>query len=108
MRRIALALIACFVCGSAQAHHSGLPWCGIYLGQYLHKTERRLWMAREWASEGSNAGGPCVGCVVVWRHHVGLIEAEQYGQWIVRSGNDGGRVRVRPRSLQGAIAFRRL
>jgi hypothetical protein len=25
------------------------------------------------------------------------------GQWIVKSGNDGGRVRERPRSVAGAV-----
>jgi hypothetical protein len=56
---------------------------------------------------GVNAGGPSVGTIVVWRHHVGKIVGQQNGQWIVQSGNDGHAVRTRPRSLAGAIAFRR-
>ncbi len=83
-------------------------WCGWWLGQHLGKTDRRLWLARNWAHEGSNAGGPHVGAVVVWRHHVGIITGRQGNQWVVKSGNDGRRVRERPRSIAGAIAFRRV
>lgn len=63
-------------------------------------------LARAWARYGSNAGGPTVGAIVVWRHHVGKIVGHENGQWIVQSGNDGHAVRTRPRSLAGAIAFR--
>jgi hypothetical protein len=45
--------------------------------------------------------------VVVWRNHVGeIVGRAANGQWIVRSGNDGGRVRSRARSLAGVIAVR--
>ena len=41
---------------------------------------------------------------LVWPHHVGLITGQTAGgEWIVRSGNDGGRVRERPRSVAGAV-----
>jgi hypothetical protein len=63
-------------------------------------------LARAWAHYGSNAGGPVIGAIVVWTHHVGEIVGRENGQWIVRSGNDGHVVRTRPRSLAGAIAFR--
>jgi hypothetical protein len=64
-------------------------------------------LARSWAHYGSNAGGPSVGVIVVWRHHVGKIVGHENGQWIIQSGNDGRAVRTRPRSIAGAIAFRR-
>jgi hypothetical protein len=84
-------------------------WCGSYLSKYLGKPDRRLALARAWASEGSNAGGPGIGVVVVWSHHVGIITGQTPdGQWIVHSGNDGGAVRTRPRSIARAIAFRRV
>jgi hypothetical protein len=63
-------------------------------------------LARAWAHYGANAGGPSVGAIVVWPHHVGKIVGHENGQWIVQSGNDGHGVRTRPRSLAGAIAFR--
>jgi hypothetical protein len=63
-------------------------------------------LARSWARYGMNAGGPTVGAIVVWPHHVGRIVGNQNGHWIVQSGNDGHAVRTRPRSLSGAIAFR--
>ena len=81
-------------------------WCGWWLGNHLGINNRSLWLARNWASVGRNAGGPRVGAVVVWRHHVGIITGRAGGQWIVKSGNDGHAVRERPRSIAGAIAFR--
>lgn len=91
------------------AAYHGLPWCGIWLGQHLGKLDRKLWVARNWAREGVNAGGPDIGVVVVFPHHVGIITGHApNGQWTVLSGNDGGAVRDRPRSVAGAIAFRRV
>ena len=79
------------------------------MSSYFGKSDRRLALAREWAREGYNAGGPGIGVVVVWRHHVGVITGQTPdGQRIIHSGNDGGAVRTRPRSLAGAIAFRRV
>lgn len=81
-------------------------WCGWWLGRHLGMPDRRLWLARNWVTVGSHAPGPHIGAVVVWRHHVGIITGRQGNQWIVKSGNDGGRVRERARSVAGAIAFR--
>jgi hypothetical protein len=108
----AMALLALSLPAEARhhhRHHRSLPWCGIYLGKYLGKPDRRLWVARNWSREGINAGGPGIGVVVVWPHHVGLITGQApNGQWLVHSGNDGGAVRTRARSLAGVIAFRRI
>lgn len=82
-------------------------WCGWWLGQHLGMPLRKLWLARNWAHVGSPAS-PGPGVIVVWRHHVGIITGKQNGQWVVKSGNDGRRVRERPRSVAGAIAFRRM
>jgi hypothetical protein len=105
-------LIVFSIQAEARPSHHGRrahAWCGSYLSKYLGKPDRRLALARSWAGEGMNAGGPGVGVVVVWRHHVGIITGQTPdGQWIVHSGNDGGAVRTRPRSLAGAIAFRRV
>ena len=84
-------------------------WCGWWLGNHLGLNDRSLWLARNWAHVGSSAGGPSVGAVVVWPHHVGIITGRTAsGQWVIKSGNDGHAVRERPRSIAGAIAFRRL
>src|ERR1700737_2886208 len=82
--------------------HRGSAWCGSYMSRYFGKSDRRLALARQWASEGSNAGGPGIGVVVVWRHHVGVITGQApNGEWIIHSGNDGGAVRTRARSVAG-------
>jgi hypothetical protein len=57
---------------------------------------------------GTPAHGPAPGVIVVWAHHVGIIVGRHASGWIVKSGNDGNRVRERPRSVSGAIAFRRV
>jgi hypothetical protein len=99
-------------CTSYQRHHHmhrAHAWCGIYMSSYFGKADRRLALARQWAREGSNARSPGIGVVVVWAHHVGVITGRTPdGQWIVHSGNDGGAVRTRPRSIAGAIVVRRL
>jgi hypothetical protein len=91
------------------AHYAGRPgaWCGWYMRSQVGSDPGPSYnLARSWANFGSNAGGPQVGAIVVWRHHVGKIVGQENGQWIVQSGNDGHAVRTRPRSLAGAIAFR--
>jgi hypothetical protein len=92
-----------------QARVGGRPaaWCGWYMRSQVGADPGPQYnLARSWAHYGSNAGGPSVGAIVVWSHHVGKIGGQENGQWIVESGNDGHGVRVRPRSLAGAIAFR--
>ena len=91
------------------ARSGGRPaaWCGWYMRSQVGADPGPEYnLARSWAHYGSNAGGPSVGAIVVWRHHVGKIVGQENGQWIVESGNDGHAVRARPRSLAGAIAFR--
>lgn len=87
--------------------HSAGPrpgrWCGWWM-----RTQRgggaHLNVAWNWSKWGRPAGGPRVGAVVVWRHHVGeIVGRAANGQWLVRSGNDGGRVRTRARSVAGAV-----
>jgi hypothetical protein len=76
-------------------------WCGWYMRQQRGGGPE-FNLAANWRRYGS-AGSPRVGAVVVWNHHVGEITGRaSNGQWIVRSGNDGGRVRERPRSISGA------
>lgn len=82
-------------------------WCGWWLRQHLGVSDRSLNLARNWARYGSNANGPGYGVIVVWRHHVGIITGSTATGWIVKSGNDGGRVRERERNLRGVIAYRR-
>ena len=77
-------------------------WCGWWM-----RTQKgggpELNLARNWKNWG-RPSGPRVGAVVVWSHHVGMITGRTAsGQWIVKSGNDGGRVRERPRSVSGAV-----
>jgi hypothetical protein len=81
-------------------------WCGWWM-----RTQRgggpEYNLAWNWSRRGQPTE-PKVGAVVVWRHHVGEITGRaKNGQWIVRSGNDGNRVRERPRSVAGAV-FRML
>lgn len=92
---------------SGQSYSGGVgkrpgKWCGWWMRTQLGGGPH-LNVAWNWRNYGSPAG-PQVGAVVVWRHHVGIITGQaSNGQWIVKSGNDGGRVRERARSVKGAI-----
>jgi len=82
-------------------------WCGWWMRTQLGGGPEYN-LARNWAKRGRPLRGPRVGAVVVWPHHVGIITGRnKAGQWIVKSGNDGGRVRERPRSVRGAV-FRKV
>ncbi len=77
-------------------------WCGWWM-----RTQKgggpEFNVAWNWRKYGSPSG-PQVGAVVVWRHHVGMIVGRsESGKWIVKSGNDGGAVRTRARSVAGAV-----
>lgn len=78
-------------------------WCGWWMRTQLGGGPH-LNLAWNWSKWGRPAGGPRVGAVVVWRGHVGMITGQaSNGKWIVKSGNDGGRVRERARSVSGAV-----
>lgn len=83
-------------------------WCGWFMRQMFSVADREYNRAAKWAEWGHRSQGPRVGAVVVWRHHVGLIEGgpDPRGQWLVHSGNDGHVVRTRYMSIARAIAFR--
>ncbi|MEL7047485.1 MAG: hypothetical protein AAFO75_00745 [Pseudomonadota bacterium] len=78
-------------------------WCGWWM-----RTQKgggpQFNVAWNWRKYGRAISGPQVGAVVVWRHHVGMITGRTAdGRWIVKSGNDGNKVRERPRSVKGAV-----
>lgn len=94
--------------GRIGAHIGGRPaaWCGWEMRQLVSSDPGPAFnLARNWAHWGQ-AGPAGVGAVVVWSHHVGKIVGQQGGEWVIESGNDGNRVRTRPRSIAGAIAIR--
>ncbi len=77
-------------------------WCGWWM-----RTQKgggpKFNVAWNWRHYGSPTTAQ-VGAIVIWRHHVGIIVGRTAkGQWIVKSGNDGNRVRTRARSVKGAI-----
>lgn len=88
--------------GSSGVGGRPAKWCGWWM-----RTQKgggpQYNLAWNWRNYGSPTS-PQVGAVVVWRHHVGMITGlAGNGQWIVTSGNDGGRVRSRARSVSGAV-----
>ena len=94
--------------GQIGAHIGGRPaaWCGWEMRQLVSGDPGPAFnLARNWAHWGQ-AGPAGVGAVAVWSHHVGKIVGQEDGEWVIESGNDGNRVRTRPRSIAGAIAVR--
>lgn len=88
--------------------YGGRPraWCGWQMRQLVSSDPGPSYnLARNWAHWGH--GGPAgVGAIVVWAHHVGKIVGRDGDSWVIESGNDGHRLRTRPRSIAGAIAIR--
>lgn len=77
-------------------------WCGWYMRKKLGVAPAKYNLARSWYSWGSPSQ-PRIGAVVVWPNHVGLIVGQNTkGQWLIESGNDGGKVRTRTWNLRGA------
>ncbi len=81
-------------------------WCGWEMRHLVGSDPGAQYnLARNWAHWG-HSGPAGVGAVVVWPHHVGRIVGREDGEWVIQSGNDGHRMRTRPRSIAGAIAVR--
>ena len=109
---LSLCLFSLINAAQAKQHHHhrgghGMPWCGLFMRHNYGGPDPgpAFNLARRWASWGARSSAQ-LGAIVVWPHHVGKIVGQQNGQWLVLSGNDGGRVRIRPRSLAGVIAIR--
>ncbi len=88
----------------ARASLGGRPraWCGWWMRTQLGGGPE-FNVAANWRRWGRPAQAH-VGAVVVWPHHVGMITGQAAnGKWIVKSGNDGGAVRERARSVSGAV-----
>ena len=82
-------------------------WCGWEMRHLVGSDPGSQYnLARNWAHWG-HSGPAGVGAVVVWPHHVGkIVGRDGNGRWVIESGNDGHRMRTRPRSIGGAIAIR--
>lgn len=104
---IAVALCCALVTPAQARDPRPRAWCGWALRQWLHVADKRFNRAIAWAHFGTRADGPAAGVIAVWRHHVGLVvSVPGPGRIVLKSGNDGHRVRIRERSSKGVIAWR--
>lgn len=117
MRSIVATILLCLfsltspVEARQHRHSDGRPsaWCGWWLAGHLGMHDRRLWLARNWASVGRAASGPAPGVIGVMPHHVFKVLAVLRHGWVLAiSGNDGHAVRTRPRSTRGVFAWRQV
>jgi hypothetical protein len=85
----------------------GIAWCGCWLRHHFGISDKRLNLARNWATLRPRVSGPCVGCIAVWRHHVGVMTAhgKSPSTAVIKSGNDSHAVRERERSIRNVIAW---
>jgi len=83
-------------------------WCGWFMRQMYGVADKTYNAAAKWAHYGTNAGGPQVGAVIVWRHHVGEIVPGSCParEVMLHSGNDLNQVCTRCFPTRGAIAYR--
>jgi hypothetical protein len=94
--------------GMSGATPGGRPraWCGWQMRQLVGGDPGPQFnLARNWTRWG-HPGPAGIGAIVVWPHHVGKIVGQEGGSWLIESGNDGNRVRIRPLPITGAIAIR--
>ena len=106
MKKLLIVLFMCIMPTMAAARGN---WCGSYARTHLVANDpgTAYNLACNWLHYGQ-ATTAHVGAMVVWcsrgHHHVGKITAtDASGNFVVTSGNDGGRVRSRVRSLAGAV-----
>jgi hypothetical protein len=106
--RFCAALLICLTT-IASANARPARWCGWHARFNIVQSDpgEEFNQACAWRNYGAPASGPIVGVIVVWcsksHRHVGKIVGGEPGHWIVKSGNDGGAVRTRERSVAGAI-----
>src|SRR3972149_2292887 len=104
VRLAGVAVILCALGAPALADYGPRPakWCGYWLRTQMRSDPGPAFnRAIEWKRYGLPARGPSLGVIVVWRHHVGKITGHDgNGLRIVKSGNDGGAVRERPRPVK--------
>lgn len=108
MDKVAAWFTAAFAAFTPIKDHRPHAWCGWQMRHEVAIDPGPDYnLARNWSHWGSPTSAH-VGAVVVWSHHVGRIVGDDCpaGEWMIRSGNDGGEVRTRCRPVRGAIAFR--
>lgn len=115
MRALLAAILLCLFAAvspaEARHHGDGRPsaWCGWWLSHHLGINDRRLWLARNWASVGHAVSGPSPGVIGVQAHHVfKVIAVLGHGRVLAISGNDSHAVRTRARSTKGVFAWRQV
>ena len=108
MTRKAVLLSLLMLAASAPALAYPAKWCGRYARQHLVDRDPGpdYDLACNWLNYGSSTYAR-QGAMVVWctrrHHHVGKITGPCNGdRCVVTSGNDGGAVRTRERSVAGA------
>jgi hypothetical protein len=74
-----------------------VPWCGAYLSKIVRNPPQHANAVSSWRTWGKRT--QCrAGTVAIFRHnHVGKVTAVKPGCIMVKSGNDGNRVRERCR-----------
>lgn len=103
---IILAVVLAALSSEAMARAG---WCGQFARQNLVSSDpgSQYNLACNWRNWGRPASAQ-VGAMVIWcssgHHHVGKIVGPCNGNMcMVKSGNDGGAVRTRMRSVAGAV-----
>ena len=80
-----------------------IPWCGVYLARLVSNPPKGYASAHSWRS-WKRSVKPRPGAIAIFRHsHVGLVVAVRKNCILVKSGNDGDRIRTRcrnPRSIK--------
>jgi hypothetical protein len=83
-----------------------VKWCGLYLAKIIKRPPRHAASVDAWRRWGRRVK-PRPGVVVIFKHrHVGQLIKMLPGCALVRSGNDGNRVRTRCRKPSSISHYR--
>lgn len=106
-----ITLLAALMLSGCVSTYGDKPdrWCGWFMRQQVAVDPGEAFnKASRWSKYGQHSDEPCVGCLVVYPHHIAKITGQcENGACPMISGNDGHEVRERVRSLKGRIAIRR-
>ena len=107
--KLRTVLLAVALAGLSSQTEARSGWCGNFARHNLVNSDpgSKFNLACNWRNWGRPASAQ-VGAMVIWcssgHRHVGKIVGPCEGnKCLVRSGNDGGAVRTRMRSVAGAV-----
>lgn len=99
------------VCGYAGEDDSVIPWCACFISKVAKECGYSLpdecAAAISWRHWGVGIEDPEVGCIVVFPHHVAIVEDFDDDRLYCLGGNQSDAVNTKPFRYDNVVAFRK-